>query len=98
MKILVVEDDRTVGQYVLRGLQEQGFQADLVADGTEALQAASQGNYDLMVLDLRLPGMTGFSDCRIRCCSTWVSVTSSPMVITWVIVSPSWRMGILLMR
>ena len=42
MKILVVEDDRTVGQYVLRGLQEQGFQADLVADGTEALQAASR--------------------------------------------------------
>ena len=64
MKILVVEDDRTVGQYVLRGLQEQGFQADLVADGTEALQAASQGNYDLMVLDLRLPGMTGFEVLR----------------------------------
>jgi two-component system OmpR family response regulator len=64
MKILVVEDDRTVGQYVLRGLQEQGFQADLVADGTAALQAASQGNYDLVILDLRLPGMTGFEVLR----------------------------------
>ncbi|HWA57558.1 MAG TPA: response regulator transcription factor [Gemmatimonadales bacterium] len=64
MKILVVEDDRTVGQYVLRGLQEQGFQADLVPDGTEALAASSHGNYDLIVLDLRLPGMTGFEVLR----------------------------------
>ncbi len=64
MKILVVEDDRTVGQYVLRGLQEQGFQADLVADGAEALAAASQAGYDLLILDLRLPGMTGFEVLR----------------------------------
>jgi DNA-binding response OmpR family regulator len=64
MKILVVEDDRTVGQYVLRGLQEQGFQADLVADGAEALTAASHGNHDLIILDLRLPGMTGFEVLR----------------------------------
>jgi DNA-binding response OmpR family regulator len=64
VKILVVEDDRTVGQYVLRGLQEQGFQADLVADGSEALTATSQASYDLLVLDLRLPGMTGFEVLR----------------------------------
>lgn len=64
MKILVVEDDRTVGQYVLRGLSEQGFQTDLVADGNEALKAASQGSYDLIVLDLRLPGMSGFEVLR----------------------------------
>jgi DNA-binding response OmpR family regulator len=64
MKILVVEDDRTVGQYVLRGLSEQGFQTDLVTDGSEALNAASQGNYDLVVLDLRLPAMTGLEVLR----------------------------------
>jgi len=64
VKILVVEDDRTVGQYVLRGLQEQGFQADLVPDGNEALSASSHGNYDLVILDLRLPGMTGFEVLR----------------------------------
>ncbi len=64
MKILVVEDDRTVGQYVLRGLVEQGFQAELVGDGNEALSAASQANYDLIILDLRLPGMTGFEVLR----------------------------------
>jgi len=64
VKILVVEDDRTVGQYVLRGLQEQGFQADLVVDGTEALAAASASSHDLMILDLRLPGITGFEVLR----------------------------------
>jgi len=64
VKILVVEDDRTVGQYVLRGLQEQGFQADLVADGAEALAAASHASHDLVILDLRLPGMTGFEVLR----------------------------------
>jgi DNA-binding response OmpR family regulator len=39
VKILVVEDDRTVGQYVKRGLEEQQHQAELVADGTEALRS-----------------------------------------------------------
>jgi two-component system copper resistance phosphate regulon response regulator CusR len=64
VKILVVEDDRTVGPYVLRGLTEQGFQTDLVADGTEALSAASHTTYDLIVLDLRLPGISGFEVLR----------------------------------
>lgn len=64
MKILVVEDDRTVGQYVLRGLQEQGFQVDLVADGSEALTTASAGSHDLIILDLRLPTMSGYEVLR----------------------------------
>jgi two-component system OmpR family response regulator len=64
VKILVVEDDRTVGQYVLRGLTEQGCQTELVADGQEALIAASQASYDLIVLDLRLPGISGFEVLR----------------------------------
>ncbi|HUL03730.1 MAG TPA: response regulator transcription factor [Gemmatimonadales bacterium] len=59
MKILVVEDDRTVGSYVKRGLEEAGYQADLVGDGAEGLRLASDGPYDLVVLDLRLPAMPG---------------------------------------
>ncbi|HET7043015.1 MAG TPA: response regulator transcription factor [Gemmatimonadales bacterium] len=59
MKILVIEDDRTVGQYVKHGLEEQRFTADLVDDGLEGLRVASSGHYDVIVLDLRLPGMTG---------------------------------------
>ena len=64
MKILVVEDDRTVGHYVKRGLEEQQHQAELVADGTEALRIASEGEHDLIILDLRLPGMNGVQVLR----------------------------------
>jgi DNA-binding response OmpR family regulator len=64
MKILVVEDDRTVGQYVKRGLEEQRYHADLVEDGMEGLRLASGGRYDLIVLDLRLPEMNGLQVLR----------------------------------
>ena len=64
MKILVIEDDRTVGQYVKRGLEEQQYHADLVGDGMEGLRLAAGGQYDLLVLDLRLPGMTGLEVLR----------------------------------
>jgi two-component system OmpR family response regulator len=64
MKILVVEDDRTVGQYVKRGLEEQRYHADLVDDGMEGLRLASGGRYDLIVLDLRLPEMNGLEMLR----------------------------------
>ncbi len=64
MKVLVVEDDRTVGQFVQHGLAEQRMQVDLVADGSEALAAASQALYDVIVLDLRLPGLSGVQVLR----------------------------------
>ncbi len=64
MKVLVVEDDRTVGQYVKRGLEEHMNQVDLVDDGTEALSRASQSEYDVLVLDLRLPGLSGIEVLR----------------------------------
>jgi len=64
VKILVVEDDRTVGQYVRRGLEEQRFHVDLTEDGLEGLRLASGGSYDLVILDLRLPGMTGLEVLR----------------------------------
>ena len=64
MKILVVEDDKTVGQYVRRGLEEAGYHADLVGDGADGLRLASSGAYDLVVLDLRLPVMPGVEVLR----------------------------------
>ncbi len=64
MKVLVVEDDRTVGQFVQRGLEEQRIQVDLVADGPEALLAASEAPYDVIVLDLRLPKLSGVEVLR----------------------------------
>lgn len=65
MKILVVEDDPTVGTYVQRGLEEHGHHADLVDDGLEGLRLASGGQYDLIVLDLRLPNMNGLEVLRM---------------------------------
>lgn len=64
MKLLVVEDDRTVGQYIKRGLEEAQYIADGVADGSEALDWISRTSYDLIILDLRLPGMTGLEVLR----------------------------------
>ena len=64
MRILVVEDDRTVGQYVARGLAEQQNAVELVGDGRAALDTAATGHFDLIVLDLRLPGMSGLEVLR----------------------------------
>lgn len=59
MKVLVIEDDPTVGQFVKRGLEEARWTVDLVADGEEGEQLAKSQPYDLVVLDLRLPGRSG---------------------------------------
>jgi two-component system OmpR family response regulator len=59
MKILVIEDDPTVGQFVKRGLEEQRWGVELVADGEEGEQRASSGAFDLVILDMRLPGKSG---------------------------------------
>ncbi len=64
MKVLVVEDDRTLGQFVRRGLEEQRINVDLVADGNQGLERASHGEYDVIVLDLRLPGLSGVEVLR----------------------------------
>jgi two-component system OmpR family response regulator len=59
MKILVIEDDPTVGQFVKRGLEQQRWGVDLVANGEEGEHAAMSGTYDLVILDMRLPGKPG---------------------------------------
>lgn len=59
MKVLVIEDDPTVGQFVKRGLEEARYTVDLVADGEEGEALAKSQPYDLVVLDLRLPGRSG---------------------------------------
>jgi DNA-binding response OmpR family regulator len=59
VKVLVVEDDRLVAQFLQRGLEEQGMQADVVGDGHEALERGADPTLDLIILDLRLPGLPG---------------------------------------
>ena len=64
MKILVIEDDPTVGQFVKRGLEEQRWGVDLVADGEEGERWARSDAYDLIILDMRLPGKSGLEVLR----------------------------------
>jgi len=64
VKILVIEDDPTVGQFVKRGLEEQRWGVDLVADGEEGERWAKSEAYDLIILDMRLPGKSGLEVLR----------------------------------
>ena len=64
MKILVIEDDPTVGEFVRRGLEEQRWQADLVTNGLEGERMAISQPYDLVILDMRLPGRNGLDVLR----------------------------------
>jgi two-component system OmpR family response regulator len=59
MRILVIEDDPTVGQYVKRGLEEHRWAVDLMVDGEEGERRASSEAYDLIILDMRLPKKNG---------------------------------------
>ncbi|MBA3343454.1 MAG: response regulator transcription factor [Gemmatimonadaceae bacterium] len=59
MRILVIEDDPTVGRFIKRGLEEHRWSVDLVAGGDEGEQLARSGGYDLIILDMRLPGKPG---------------------------------------
>jgi len=61
MKILVVEDEKKSAAYLRKGLAENGFVVDVAHDGAEGLHRARSGDYDLVVLDVMLPGRDGWS-------------------------------------
>ena len=60
MKILVVEDEPKLSQFLKQGLSQQGYAVDTAETGPVALEMASVNNYDLIILDIMLPGQTGF--------------------------------------
>jgi DNA-binding response OmpR family regulator len=64
MRVLVVEDDAEVSEFLLRVLREAAWAADPVASGQAALDALEHGTYDLVVLDVGLPDIDGFDVCR----------------------------------
>lgn len=59
MKLLVVEDDKTTGEYIARGLREEGQCVDLVTNGRDALIQATSSTYDVLVVDRMVPEIDG---------------------------------------
>ncbi len=61
MKLLVVEDEAKAASYLRKGLSEQGYVVDIAATGEDALHQVQHGRYDLLILDIMLPGCDGWS-------------------------------------
>jgi len=61
MRILIVEDEQKMGDYLRKGLSENGFQVDLARDGLQGRAMALDGDYDILLLDVMLPGIDGFA-------------------------------------
>jgi DNA-binding response OmpR family regulator len=75
MKVLVVEDDRKIATAVRRGLQAEGITVDVAFDGTDGMWQATEGSYDLIVLDIMLPGRSGNEICaRLREAGDWTPI------------------------
>ena len=75
MRVLVVEDEKKLGQLLGRGLREEGYAADVADRGEEALWMARAVPYDAIVLDVMLPGAGGFEICRrLRRDGVWTPV------------------------
>ena len=60
MKLLIIEDEPKTGEYLRQGLQEAGFAVELARNGTDGLHLASEGDHDLLILDVMLPGLDGW--------------------------------------
>ena len=60
MRLLVIEDESKLADYLHKGLSENGYVVDVARDGIEGRHLATQGEYDLLLLDLMLPGIDGF--------------------------------------
>ncbi|MFJ9207801.1 two-component response regulator [Streptomyces sp. L-9-10] len=63
MRLLIVEDEKRLAVSLAKGLRAEGFAVDVVHDGLEGLYRAGEGVYDLVVLDIMLPGMNGYRVC-----------------------------------
>ncbi|MET8685841.1 response regulator transcription factor [Streptomyces sp. NPDC004732] len=63
MRLLIVEDEKRLALSLAKGLTAEGFAVDVVHDGVDGLHRASEGTYDLVILDIMLPGMNGYRVC-----------------------------------
>ncbi|MBF6335815.1 response regulator transcription factor [Nocardia abscessus] len=63
MRLLIVEDEKRLALTLAKGLSAEGFAVDVVHDGAEGLHLATTTDYDLIILDIMLPGMNGYRVC-----------------------------------
>ncbi|MFA9453937.1 MAG: response regulator transcription factor [Candidatus Aminicenantaceae bacterium] len=64
MRLLIVEDDKKVGAFLERGLKEENYAVDVCRNGADSLYLAQVNPYDVIILDIMLPGKDGISVCR----------------------------------
>ena len=64
MKLLYADDNPIARSYVARGLSDRGFKIDVASDGISGLASAQTGTYDLLILDVAMPGIDGFELVR----------------------------------
>lgn len=64
MKILLVEDEQKLASFITKGLEENGYSLHLETDGSKAVEMAATENFDLVLLDIMLPGQNGFDVLR----------------------------------
>ncbi|MFI9005991.1 response regulator transcription factor [Actinosynnema sp. NPDC053489] len=75
MRVLVVDDDRRLVGLLTRGLTADGFVVDVEYDGNDGLWRATEHRYDVIVLDVMLPGMNGYRVCaRLRAAEVWTPI------------------------
>jgi DNA-binding response OmpR family regulator len=65
MRILIVEDEERIARFLKKGLEEESYAVDIASDGPAALDWVAGTTYDLVLLDVMLPGLNGFEVCRI---------------------------------
>ena len=75
MRVLVVEDDKRLATTVKRGLEAEGYAVDVALDGTDGGWLATEQDYDAIILDIMLPGRSGFLVCRdLRDAGNWTPI------------------------
>jgi DNA-binding response OmpR family regulator len=75
MKVLLVEDDKKIATAVKRGLEAEGFTVEVAFDGDDGLWMAAEHSFDLVILDLMLPGRNGFQVCAaLREAGNWTPI------------------------
>ncbi len=75
MKLLLVEDDIKIATAIKRGLEAEGFHVEVAFDGNDGLWMATESHYDLIVLDILLPGRNGFVICaELRRAGDWTPI------------------------